>query len=122
VSCLVCSRDFERSRTGRPRVFCSDKCRQDAHRASHGTHLAPEATIATPEAPAPLPPPAGGARAYCHVADKRFGVHYYFPLAAHLGAKTVAVGPAFRTPREAIDYVRRMNARLDTPVADGSSI
>jgi len=56
------------------------------------------------------------------VADKRFGVHYYFPLAAHLGAKTVAVGPAFRTPREAIDYVRRMNARLDTPIADGSSI
>ena len=118
MSCLVCSRDFERSRTGRPRVFCSDKCRQEAHRACHESHLAPEATIDISKAPAPLPAPAGAARAYCHVADKRYGVHYYFPMAGHLGDKTVAVGPSFTTPRAAIEYARRINARLD----EGSTI
>jgi len=114
MSCLVCSRDFERSRTGRPRAFCSDRCRQEAHRLTvalegrHETPLAAEATIATPEAARPAPPPIpsvpAGARAYCHVGPGGYGVHL---SADGIHRRTLEV--TFKTPRGAIEYARLLN-------------
>ena len=126
--CPVCAGPIERAATGRPPTFCSDACRNRAHRGATKPEVAPMATptvspgnslgkTAAPKTLASLaagiPTPAdeyGPCTAYCEVREGGFGVVF----GRSGGRVNEPAGPVYARPRAAIDLADLLNGRLAT--------
>lgn len=124
--CAACAGPIDRAGTGRPPTYCSDACRQRAHRAvtkppaAVGFHSDPKRASGPPGSPpaASLPAIAAGiptpidaygpARAYCEVRTDGYGVAF----GTDGGRGHVSAGPTFPRPGKAIDLAALLNERI----------